>query len=223
MSNNGFVPYDLIVLLKGIGVSLEVFIISSVIGVILGCLLGLARHYRITIIGSISTFISEFLKNSPVIVQLFLIYFGLPIFLGIDMDARQAATITLSGNTAAFISVIVVSALASIDKGQIEAARVFGLSEWKILTKIVTPQALLVAIAPLVGLAVNQLQVTSLISVIGVMDITKVGQILNQRTWQPFLVWPVIGITYFILSWVLSKAGLLLENRLKKHQSWVSI
>ncbi|MCZ4373311.1 MULTISPECIES: amino acid ABC transporter permease [Vibrio] len=223
MSNNGFVPYDLIVLLKGIGVSLEVFIISSVIGVILGCLLGLARHYRVTIIGSISTFISEFLKNSPVIVQLFLIYFGLPIFLGIDMDARQAATITLSGNTAAFISVIVVSALASIDKGQIEAARVFGLSEWKILTKIVTPQALLVAIAPLVGLAVNQLQVTSLISVIGVMDITKVGQILNQRTWQPFLVWPVIGITYFILSWVLSKAGLLLENRLKKHQSWVSI
>lgn len=223
MSNNGFVPYDLIVLLKGIGVSLEVFIISSVIGVILGCVLGLARHYRVTIIGSISTFISEFLKNSPVIVQLFLIYFGLPIFLGIDMDARQAATITLSGNTAAFISVIVVSALASIDKGQIEAARVFGLSEWKILTKIVTPQALLVAIAPLVGLAVNQLQVTSLISVIGVMDITKVGQILNQRTWQPFLVWPVIGITYFILSWVLSKAGLLLENRLKKHQSWVSI
>lgn len=223
MSNNGFVPYDLIVLLKGIGVSLEVFIISSVIGVILGCLLGLARHYRVTIIGSISTFISEFLKNSPVIVQLFLIYFGLPIFLGIDMDARQAATITLSGNTAAFISVIVVSALASIDKGQIEAARVFGLSEWKILTKIVTPQALLVAIAPLVGLAVNQLQVTSLISVIGVMDITKVGQILNQRTWQPFLVWPVIGITYFILSWVLSKAGLLLENRLNKHQSWVSI
>lgn len=223
MSNNGFVPYDLIVLLKGIGVSLEVFIISSVIGVILGCLLGLARHYRVTIIGSISTFISEFLKNSPVIVQLFLIYFGLPIFLGIDMDARQAATITLSGNTAAFISVIVVSALASIDKGQIEAARVFGLSEWKILTKIVTPQALLVAIAPLVGLAVNQLQVTSLISVIGVMDITKVGQILNQRTWQPFWVWPVIGITYFILSWVLSKAGLLLENRLKKHQSWVSI
>ncbi|PNH98503.1 amino acid ABC transporter permease [Vibrio diazotrophicus] len=223
MSNNGFVPYDLIVLLKGIGVSLEVFIISSVIGVILGCLLGLARHYRVTIIGSISTFISEFLKNSPVIVQLFLIYFGLPIFLGIDMDARQAATITLSGNTAAFISVIVVSALASIDKGQIEAARVFGLSEWKILTKIVTPQALLVAIAPLVGLAVNQLQVTSLISVIGVMDITKVGQILNQRTWQPFLVWPVIGTTYFILSWVLSKAGLLLENRLKKHQSWVSI
>lgn len=223
MSNNGFVPYDLIVLLKGIGVSLEVFIISSVIGVILGCLLGLARHYRVTIIGSISTFISEFLKNSPVIVQLFLIYFGLPIFLGIDMDARQAATITLSGNTAAFISVIVVSALASIDKGQTEAARVFGLSEWKILTKIVTPQALLVAIAPLVGLAVNQLQVTSLISVIGVMDITKVGQILNQRTWQPFLVWPVIGITYFILSWVLSKAGLLLENRLKKHQSWVSI
>jgi len=223
LSNHVFVPYDAIVLLHGIGVSLEVFVISSVIGAILGCFLALSRHYRILLLNHVCTFITEFLKNSPVIVQLFLIYFGLPMILGINLDAKEAAIITLSGNTAAFVSVIVVSSLASIDKGQIEAARVFGLSEWKVLTKIITPQALLVAIAPLIGLAVNQLQVTSLISVIGVMDITKVGQILNQRTWQPFIVWPIIGLTYFTLSWALSRIGRHFENRLNKHQHWLSI
>lgn len=223
MSNNGFTPYDLVVLLQGISVSLEVFFISSLIGGVLGVMLALTRHYSVPVAGQCSTFLGEFLKNSPVLVQLFLIYFGLPIFLGIDMTATQAAVITLSGNTAAFVSVIVVSALASIDKGQIEAARSFGISEVTILRKIITPQAFLVAIAPLVGLAVNQLQVTSLISVIGVMDITKVGQILNQRTWQPFVVWPVIGVTYFILSWILAKFGQKLEHSLKKHQSWATI
>ncbi|UXI03363.1 amino acid ABC transporter permease [Photobacterium sp. TY1-4] len=223
MSNNAFVPYDFIVLLSGIGVSLQVFLISSLIGAVLGTLLALTRHYQVPGLGHAATFTSEFLKNSPVLVQLFLIYFGLPILLGVDMTATEAAVITLSGNTAAFISVIVVSALASIDKGQVEAARSFGLSEWKVLAKIITPQALLVAIAPLVGLAVNQLQVTSLISVIGVMDITKVGQILNQRTWQPFIVWPVIGATYFMLSWLLTKLGRTLETHLKKHQDWASL
>ncbi|MDA9557029.1 amino acid ABC transporter permease [Vibrio sp.] len=220
MYNNEFVPYDIIVLLDGISVSLKVFLISSLFGGSLGILLALSRYYKLPILSQISVFISEFLKNSPVLVQLFLIYFGLPIFLSIDMSAELAAIITLSGNTAAFISVIIVTAMAAIDKGQIEAARSFGISELTILKKIITPQALLVAIAPLVGLAVNQLQVTSLVSVIGVMDITKVGAILNQRTWQPFIVWPIIGMTYFIMSLTISRLGMKLEQRLKKHQNW---
>lgn len=223
MSNHEFVPYDILVLLSGISVSLYVFIISTVLGCAMGIALALTRHYRFPVLSQASTFTSEFLKNSPVLVQLFLIYFGLPIFLGINLTATEAAVITLTGNTAAFVSVIVVSAIASIDKGQIESARSFGLSEVKILSKIITPQALLVAIAPLIGLAVNQLQVTSLISVIGVMDITKVGQILNQRTWQPFVVWPVIGMTYFLLSFLLAKVGKRIENKLKQHQHWENI
>lgn len=223
MSNHEFVPYDFIVLLNGISISLYVFIVSSLLGGAFGIVLALTRHYRFPVISSLSTFTSEFLKNSPVLVQLFLIYFGLPIFLGVNLTATEAAMITLTGNTAAFVSVIVVSAIASIDKGQVESAKSFGLSEMKILTKIITPQALLVAIAPLIGLAVNQLQVTSLISVIGVMDITKVGQILNQRTWQPFVVWPIIGMTYFFLSFLLAKAGKRVENKLKKHQHWENI
>lgn len=220
MSDNEFVPYDLIVLLSGISVSLKVFLVSSLFGGLLGLGLALSRHYRFPILSQLSVFVSEFLKNSPVLVQLFLIYFGLPIFLSMDMSAELAATITLTGNTAAFVSVIIVTAMAAVDKGQVEAARSFGISEMVILKKIITPQALLVAIAPLVGLAVNQLQVTSLVSVIGVMDITKVGAILNQRTWQPFIVWPVIGLTYFSMSMAISKVGRKLELYLRKHQSW---
>lgn len=220
MSSTEFVPYDLIVLLSGISVSLKVFLISSLFGGVLGLSLALFRHYKFPLLSQLSVFVSEFLKNSPVLVQLFLIYFGLPIFLSMDMSAELAATITLTGNTAAFVSVIIVTAMAAVDKGQIESARSFGISEMVILKKLITPQALLVAIAPLVGLAVNQLQVTSLVSVIGVMDITKVGAILNQRTWQPFIVWPVIGLTYFAMSLIISILGRKLELYLRKYQTW---
>ncbi len=223
MSDHDFVLYDAVVLLSGVSLSLYIFIVSSLLGGVFGITLALTRHYKLPILSPVSTFTSEFLKNSPVLVQLFLIYFGLPLFLGVNITATEAAMITLTGNTAAFVSVIVISAFSSIDKGQIESAQSFGLSEIKILTKIITPQALLVAIAPLIGLAVNQLQVTSLISVIGVMDITKVGQILNQRTWQPFIVWPIIGATYFLLSLLLAKAGKRIEKKLKRHQHWENI
>ncbi len=129
MSSNEFVPYDLIVLLSGISVSLKVFLVSSLFGGLLGLGLALFRHYRFPLLSQLSVFVSEFLKNSPVLVQLFLIYFGLPIFLSMDMSAELAATITLTGNTAAFVSVIIVTAMAAVDKGQIEAARSFGISE----------------------------------------------------------------------------------------------
>ncbi|WP_434360370.1 amino acid ABC transporter permease [Parasalinivibrio latis] len=223
MSGNEFVLYDLIVLLSGIAVSLKVFLLSSIYGAGLGLGLAICRYYRIPVFSQISVFISEFLKNSPVLVQLFLIYFGLPIFLSMDMSAELAAIITLTGNTAAFVSVIVITGMSAIDRGQLDAARSFGITEFTILKKIIAPQALLIAIAPLVGLAVNQLQVTSLISVIGVIDITKVGAILNQRTWQPFIVWPIIGLIYFSLSMAISKLGSKLEQRLKQHQTWSSI
>lgn len=113
MSSTEFVPYDLIVLLSGISVSLKVFLISSLFGGVLGLSLALFRHYKFPLLSQLSVFVSEFLKNSPVLVQLFLIYFGLPIFLSMDMSAELAATITLTGNTAAFVSVIIVTAMAA--------------------------------------------------------------------------------------------------------------
>ena len=161
--------------------------------------------------------ISEFLKNSPVLVQLFLIYFGIPALLAINMTPVEAAMITLTGNTAAFIAVIVISSIEAIDIRQLEAARSFALSERLILIKIIFPQALAISTPLLVGLAINQLQVTSLVSVIGVVDLTRVGDIINQRTFEPFIVWPIIGLTYFVLAKTIERIGARLERRFSAH------
>lgn len=215
--SEGFTLYDLALWGEGLGISFSIFLVSSIFGLVLGCVIGLIRYYNILIVGKALMLISEFLKNSPVLVQLFLVYFGIPALLAINMTPWEAAMITLTANTAAFIAVIVISSIEAIDLKQLEAARSFALSERIILAKIIFPQALAISTPLLVGLAINQLQVTSLISVIGVVDLTRVGDIINQRTFEPFIVWPIIGATYFILAKSIERIGARLERRFGAH------
>lgn len=215
--SEGFTIYDLALWAEGLGISVSIFLVSSILGLILGCFVGLVRYYKTPIIGKALMMISEFLKNSPVLVQLFLVYFGIPALLAINMTPVEAAMITLTGNTAAFIAVIVISSIEAIDLKQLEAARSFALPERLILIKIIFPQALAISTPLLVGLAINQLQVTSLVSVIGVVDLTRVGDIINQRTFEPFIVWPIIGATYFILAKLIERMGARLERRFSAH------
>jgi polar amino acid transport system permease protein len=215
-----FTSYDLVLLAQGLGVNVALFLVTSMIGLLVGVLWAVVRFYRVPILTSVITFISELLKNSPVLVQLFLVFFGLPGLLHIRVTPVTAATVTLSANTAAFVYVIAVSAIESIGRDQIEAARVFGLTRWQVLRHVLAPQAAAFAIGPLVALLVNQLQVTSLISVIGVVDLTKIGNILNMRTLKPFVVWTAVGLLYYGAAKMVALVGTRLENRLRAHSAW---
>ncbi|MDR7221091.1 amino acid ABC transporter permease [Aminobacter aminovorans] len=220
MRYGDFTPFDIILLLQGLGVSLALFVSTTLIGIVIGTAWAVIRFYRVPVLMQLVTFIAELLKNSPVLVQLFLVFFGLPAFLKINVTPTEAAVITLSGNSAAFIYVIAVSAIESVGRDQIEAARVFGLTRWQILRRVIAPQATAFAIGPLTGLLVNQVQVTSLISVIGVMDLTKVGNILNLRTLKPFLVWTAVGLLYYLTAKLVTYAGARFEKRLRAHTAW---
>ncbi|MEO5326328.1 amino acid ABC transporter permease [Mesorhizobium sp. CC13] len=220
MRYGDFTPYDLVLLLQGLGVSLALFVSTTLIGLVVGTLWAVIRFYRVPVLAQVVAFLAELLKNSPVLVQLFLVFFGLPAFLKINVTPTEAAVITLSGNSAAFIYVIAVSAIESVGRDQLEAARVFGLSRWQILRRVIAPQAAAFAIGPLTGLLVNQLQVTSLISVIGVMDLTKVGNILNLRTLKPFIVWTAVGLLYYLAAKLVAHAGARFEKRLRAHTAW---
>ena len=220
MQYTNFTPHDLILLLQGLGVSVALFAATTAIGLAIGLAWAMLRYYRTPLLSPLAALLAELLKNSPVLVQLFLVFFGLPVLLEMELTPVQAALITLSGNTAAFIYVIAVSAIESVGRDQLEAARVFGLSRWQILRRIVAPQAAAFALGPLTGLLVNQLQVTSLISVIGVVDLTKVGAILNLRTLKPFIVWTVIGLLYYLMARLIAKACARVETRLRAHSEW---
>jgi glutamine transport system permease protein len=215
-----FTPFDLVLLAQGLGVSVGLFLATTLIGGFIGVLWAVVRFYRVPMLMQIIGFIAELLKNSPVLVQLFLVFFGMPAFFKVNLNPVEAALITLSGNTAAFVYVIAVSAIESIGRDQIEAARVFGLTKWQVLRHIVFPQAMAFSIGPLTGLLVNQLQVTSLISVIGVMDLTKIGNILNLRTLKPFIVWAVVGVLYYVCAKLIAYIGARVEKRLRAHTAW---
>jgi polar amino acid transport system permease protein len=215
-----FSPLDLHLLLQGLGISLALFAATTVIGTLIGLAWALLRYYRTPLLAPLITVLAELLKNSPVLVQLFLVFFGLPVLLETDLTPEQAALITLSANTAAFVYVIAVSAIESVGREQLETARVFGLSRWQTLRRIVAPQAAAFGLGPLAGLLVNQLQVTSLISVIGVVDLTKAGAILNQRTLKPFIVWTVIGLLYYLMARLIARTCARAETRLRAHSEW---
>lgn len=215
-----FTPFDLVLLAQGLGVTVGLFLATSLIGLAVGTLLGVIRYYRVPVLMQVVTFVAELLKNSPVLVQLFLVFFGFPAFFHLNVGPVQAAVITLSANTAAFVYVIAVSAIESIGRDQVEAARVFGLSRWQVLRHVIAPQAAAFSIGPLTALLVNQLQVTSLISVIGVMDLAKIGATLNLRTLKPFVVWSVVGLLYYLTAKLVAGLGARLENRLRAHSAF---
>jgi len=215
-----FTPFDAWLLIQGLGVTLGLFLATSLIGVAVGALWGVIRFYRVPVLTQLITFVSEVLKNSPVLVQLFLVFFGFPAFFRLNVTPIDAAVITLSANTAAFVYVIAVSSIESIGRDQVEAARVFGLSRWQVLRHVIGPQALAFSIGPLTALLVNQLQVTSLISVIGVMDLSKIGANLNLRTLKPFIVWTVVGILYYLAAKLVATLGAKLEKRLRAHSAF---
>lgn len=220
MRYSGFTWHDLVVLLQGLGVSVGLFAATTIIGLVLGLAWATVRYYRTPVLAPLVAALAELLKNSPVLVQLFLVFFGLPMLLGADLTPVEAALITLSGNTAAFIYVIAASSIESVGREQLETTRVFGLSRWQTLRRVIVPQAAAFGFGPLTGLLINQLQVTSLISVIGVVDLTKVGAILNVRTLEPFLVWTVIGVLYYLMARLIARVCTRAETRLREHSEW---
>jgi polar amino acid transport system permease protein len=220
MRYSDFTPNDILLLLQGLGVSVALFAATTAIGLLTGLAWAVLRYYRTPLLAPLAGAVAELLKNSPVLVQLFLVFFGLPVLLETDLTPVQAAVITLSGNTAAFIYVIAVSAIESVGREQLETARVFGMSRWQTLRHVVAPQAAAFGLGPLTGLLVNQLQVTSLISVVGVLDLTKIGHILNLRTLKPFIVWTVVGLLYYLMAKLIARACAGLETRLRAHSQW---
>lgn len=212
--------HDALLLLRGLGWTLLVFGVSYLAGAVLGAVGALVRHARVPGLGPLVTVYVELFRNSPLLVQLFLVYYGLPVFAGVRLSPLTAALLTLSVNTGAFLTVIVRAGLDAVPAGQWQAAQASGLRYGQIMRHVVLPQAVRFMVPPALTLAVGQLQVTSLIALINVVDLTKVGWILNTRTLRPFAVWPVVALLYFALSKPLAMIAARAEQRLRPRGAW---
>jgi polar amino acid transport system permease protein len=152
-------------------------------------------------------------QGTPLLMQLFLFYFGMAIF-GFAINPWIAAAAALTAHASAFLGEIWRGCIEAIPPGQTEAAKALGLHYRDRMIDIILPQAARIAVAPTVGFLVQLIKGTSLASIIGFVELTRAGQIINNATFQPFVVFSIVALLYFAMCWPLSLLAARMERRM---------
>lgn len=151
-------------------------------------------------------------QGTPLLMQLFLFYFGMAIF-GFAINPWIAAAAALTAHASAFLGEIWRGCIEAVSPGQTEAAKALGLRYVDRMRSVILPQATRIAVAPTVGFLVQLIKGTSLASIIGFVELTRAGQIINNATFQPLIVFSVVAAIYFALCWPLSLLAARMERR----------
>ena len=181
-------------------------------GAIGGLAVALARTSDNAVAQRLATGFTQIFQGTPLLMQLFLVFFGAPV-LGLEISPWLAAGIALVLNTSAFVGEIWRGSIQAVPRGQWEAAEALGLHYSARMRKVVLPQAWKIAMPPTVGYMVQVIKGTSLAAIIGFTEITRAGQIINNATFQPLIVFSVVGAIYFALCWPLSLWASRIERR----------
>jgi His/Glu/Gln/Arg/opine family amino acid ABC transporter permease subunit len=199
-------------LVKGAVYTVQVSVLAIVFGLVLGWMLGLVAVSGVRWLRAIVWGYVQFIRGTPLLVQIFLIYFGLPT-LGINIPTYWSGVIALGLNSAGFQAEIVRAGIESIDRGQTEAARSIGMSGFQTLLFILVPQTIRRVIPPLTNELITLTKSSSLLSAIAVLELTHAGQAIIARTFAPFEIYAAVAVFYLILIAVLSRGSALLERR----------
>lgn len=199
--------------LKGLWMTIAVSGLSLLLGTAVGFLWGIVRTSRRRILKALIGAWVDVIRGTPFLVQIFILFFIFPEF-GVHLEAFPAAVIALSNLAACFICEIVSSGIESVPHGQREAAVSSGLNGYQQLRYVILPQALRVLLPPLVGQYVLLIKDSSVVSAIGVMDVTRAGWLTVQRIPQGILVFGLVGLLYFAVCYPLIQISGTLEKRL---------
>ncbi|MFC6616381.1 amino acid ABC transporter permease [Deinococcus radiophilus] len=200
-------------LLEGARLTLIITAVSLLAGIIIGTLVALARLSGIAPLRWLATAYIELIRGTPLLVQIFLIYFGLPQITGINMEPLPAGLLAFSLNSGAYVAEIMRSGIQGVPRGQTEASLSLGFSPRDTMRYIVLPQAFRRVLPPLVNEALNLLKNTSLLSAIALVELTRAGQIVAARTYKPFEMYLAISIVYLAMTLVLSFVSNRIEQR----------
>jgi polar amino acid transport system permease protein len=159
----------------------------------------------------------QLFQGTPLLMQLFLAYFGLALF-GINVSPWTAAALALTLYTSAFLTEIWRGCVDAVAKGQWEASSALALNLREQLRHVIGPQALKVAVPPTVGFGVQVIKGTALASVIGFVELTKAGTMITNATFRPFTVYACVALMYFALCFPISAWSKLLEKKLHGHR-----
>lgn len=200
-------------LLEGLKITLYIFVVAIILGFIIGLIMALMRLSPWKILNWIAKIFIDAIRGTPILVQLFFIYFGLNSLEFISLDRDTAGIITVAINAGAYFAEIIRAGIQSMDKGQTEAARSLGLTNTQNMRHIILPQAFRRMLPTFTNQAIISLKDTSLLSVIGIADLTQKGQVVIARTFEAISIWLVVGVMYFIVIYLLSLLSSFLERR----------
>ena len=200
--------------LFGALITLGLTVLAIAFGMILGLIFGLAKLApQNKILYGLASLYIDFFRGTPLFVQILLLYFGILPMFGIG-DDFTSAVIALSLNSGAYIAEIVRAGIQAIDKGQMEAGRSLGMNHRQAMWYIILPQAYKVVIPPLINEFIAVLKDTSLVSLIGVSELTLRGKLLYASSYQAAWVWGAVALVYFIMTKLLAMLGDYAERRL---------
>ena len=186
--------------------------IAFVGGALLGLVVALSRTSENAVARNASRVFIQVFQGTPLLLQLFLIFFGAPV-LGFDINPWVAAGVALVLNSAAFLGEIWRGCIEAVPRGQWEAAQALNLSYVSRMRFVVLPQAFKIALPPTVGYTVQIIKGTSLAAIIGFTEITRAGQIINNATFQPLHVFTTVAALYFVICWPLSLLAARMERQ----------
>lgn len=191
-----------------IGLSLTAFLLGGLTGLLI---LAARMSHRVWLQRSARGYI-EFFQGTPLLMQLFMIFFGIAL-LGVDVPPWLAAALGLTAFSSAYLAEIWRGCVDAIPKGQWEASASLAMSWFEQMRHVVLPQALRIAVAPTVGFSVQIVKGTAVTSIIGFAELTKTGSMLANATFQPFMVFGFVALGYFILCYPLSLYASHLERK----------
>jgi polar amino acid transport system permease protein len=199
-------------MLAGLKMTFVISVLSIIGGTILGVAGALSRISRNRLLNVLAAIYVEWIRNTPLLIQLLFIYFGLGVFL--PLSAFLSAVLALSIFSGAYITEIIRAGIQSIHKGQREAALSLGMGEGMAMRLVILPQAFKRILPPLAGQFISLIKDSSLVSVIAVSELTYAAKNIVTETFRAFEVWMAIAVFYFALSFILSRLVRILEKRM---------
>ena len=201
-------------LITGAGITIQITAISVGLGLIIGMFVGIARISNVKLLRWLAAIYIDFLRGTPLLVQIFLIYFALPVILEQRVDPFIAAITACGINSGAYIAEIFRAGIQAIDEGQMEAGRSLGMTWVQTMRYIIVPQAFKNIVPPLGNEFIALLKDSSLVSVIGFEELTRRGQLTIARTYGSLEIWISVAIIYLVMTLTISRLVAYLEKRL---------
>ncbi|MFL0269480.1 amino acid ABC transporter permease [Candidatus Clostridium radicumherbarum] len=210
-----FLPKYYMFFLNGAKFTIVLAIFTVIFGVILGVILALMRISNNKILNFIGAAYVEFIRGTPVLVQVYIIYYALPSLLGINLPDMAAGVLALSINSGAYVAEIIRAGIQAVDKGQLEAARSLGMKYGTAMRYIIVPQAIKNILPALGNEFITVIKESSIVSVIGIHELMYNADTVRGNTFRAFEPLIIAAIMYFVLTYTLSKLMGMAERRLK--------